>query len=161
MSGARRAIPPLLCAAVGLGLGACASEASKPACAAASTATNSDLMTPKVSFQADVVPVLAQGCAFSSCHGASHPPVIGKDPAKWHAVILSAESTILPTMPLVTPGDPAKSFLMHKLDGDQCLFDSACKDGDCRSRMPLANPPLPGPVCDVVRRWIVQGAGDD
>jgi hypothetical protein len=47
-------------------------------------------------------------------------------------------------MPLVSPGDPGMSFLMHKMDGDQCTLAAACNAGpygpvyrDCGCTMPL------------------------
>ena len=45
-------------------------------------------------------------------------------------------------MPFVTAGDPSKSYLMHKMDGDQCAFDSSCTNGTCGVSMPQASPLL-------------------
>ena len=59
---------------------------------------------------------------------------------------------------LVTPGDPDKSFLLHKLDGDLCVFDESCANGSCGAPMPENNPALPEDKRDAIRRWIAQGA---
>ena len=65
-------------------------------------------------------------------------------------------------MPLVTPGSPEKSFLMHKLDADQCAYAAACTVADCGAKMPRdGTMPLAPQNRDNVRRWIAQGAGDN
>ena len=62
-------------------------------------------------------------------------------------------------MSFVTPGDPARSYLMHKLDGDQCQFNTLCTAADCQHAMPSDLEVLiPVAERDIVRRWIAQGA---
>jgi hypothetical protein len=66
-------------------------------------------------------------------------------------------------MNFVKAGDPENSFLMLKLDGDQCLHDSQCVKGTCGGVMPLDNAKpfdnqLPVSERDTFRRWISQGA---
>jgi len=62
-------------------------------------------------------------------------------------------------MPLVTASDPSKSYLMHKLDGDQCQYNAECSGQSCLSLMPSGGTQLlPVATRDVVRRWIAQGA---
>jgi hypothetical protein len=68
-----------------------------------------------------------------------------------------------PTMVTVVAGDPGNSYLMHKLDGDQCTLASACASSktqytDCGQQMPYSSPPLDEPTRDIIRRWIAQGA---
>lgn len=57
--------------------------------------------------------------------------------------------------PLVTPGDPAASYLYVKLSSDTPCFGA---------RMPQSElGPMPLPACqvDLVRRWILAGAPDN
>ena len=63
----------------------------------------------------------------------------------------------------VVPGDPANSFMMHKLDGDQCTMATDCATGmtmytDCGQQMPYSSPALDDATRDTIRRWISQGA---
>ena len=69
-------------------------------------------------------------------------------------------------MPFVTPGDPAHSYIMRKLDGDQCTLTASCVMNNvpvatmqdtpgtagvsnwCGASMPLNSDPVPnGPAC--------------
>ncbi len=119
-----------------------------------------DPSAPVATFEADVAPVLAASCGFSSCHGSrsagNHGVYLGADAAEVKAGLLKPSRT-LPAMPLVTPSAPAESFLLHKLDDDFCTLP-ACADGACGRSMPSGNPLLPEATRDAIRRWIAQGA---
>jgi hypothetical protein len=87
--------------------------------------------------------------------------------------IVNVKSIELPSMNYVTAGMPEESFLMHKMDGDQCQFVSMCSTSGsapaqmCGVVMPQAGcalePTTAGGVNprDTVRRWIAQGALDN
>jgi len=135
------------------------------ACVAHTNPSAAQLATPVATFEADVAPILARSCSFSACHSSRG--------SGNHGVFLAAKSTedmtavkaaligasrAMPTMPYVTPGDPDKSFLLHKLDGDLCVFEESCVDGTCGKSMPEGNAVLPEASRDAVRRWIAQGA---
>jgi len=131
-----------------------------------------DLTQPVVSFKTDVMKIFNNNCGLSTCHGSTS---LGKgslflgaetahraDASEVRAGIVGQASVELPSMPFVTAGDPEKSYLMHKLDGDQCAFDGECVDGTCHVLMPSGgNTLLPVAFRDVVRRWIAQGAQDN
>ena len=52
--------------------------------------------------------------------------------------------------------------VVSKRDADQCAFDGDCGELGCGLRMPRdGNMPLPVANRDQIRRWIVQGAGDN
>lgn len=140
-----------------------------PTCSAYAPPATADLKTP-TSLRNDVSKVLTASCAFASCHGgtsttpnANNGVYLGSKTAAtdWTAVRagLSAKGVGV-DMPLVTPGDPAKSWLMRKMDGDLCAV-GACDAGTCGASMPLASPLLGTTDRDVVRRWILQGAPDN
>lgn len=135
-------------------------------CVAHLNPTPAALATPVTNFESEVAPILVQSCAFSSCHASQQ--AIGN-----HGVYLSAKtsadmplvkaallakSQANPAMPYVTPGDPDKSFLLHKLDGDLCVIEDKCVNGSCGNSMPDGNDPLPDTSRDAIRRWIAQGA---
>jgi hypothetical protein len=131
--------------------------------------------TPAVSLSEDVMPLFQQSCgiAGSTCHGS---PIVttqgrpfldypdgGSDAATVLTGIVGQPSTEDPQMSLVKAGDPAQSFMMHKLDGDQCTLASACAKGgslyqDCGQQMPYSSPRLDQEQRDTIRRWIAQGA---
>jgi len=124
-----------------------------------------DALAPAVSFSRDVLPVFATSCAFSTCHGSNVGPAngvyLGTDAARVHAAIVGVASGELPSMRLVTPGDPVESYLLRKMDGSQCALDARCSGGSCQGSMPKNDALLPVAERDVVRRWIAQGARSD
>jgi len=139
-------------------------------------ATDASLTMPKASLRADVLPVFQSTCSAQArpCHGdpivtAEGRPFLGlsdggTDPALILQQIVGVPSYEDPSMNLVTAGDPAQSYLMHKLDDDQCTLAPECMKGgspstDCGWFMPYrADAPLPFQVRDAVRRWIAQDA---
>jgi hypothetical protein len=157
-------------------LGSCSDSSPAPAtgggCVAYTTPPGFDPKTPMTSFARNVMPLFDQSCSFSSCHGSTSDSKgnlflgaqnsAGADAKTARMNIVSVMSQENPTMPYVTPGDPSKSYLMHKMDGDQCLFESSCTKPDgCQSSMPQGLDPLPVDQRDIVRRWIAQGAQDN
>jgi hypothetical protein len=147
-----------------------------------------DLTSPTQSFTNDVVPIFEASCATSTlCHqgiGGSNLPSMsllflgngpdaggggnddaGLSPDTIIYVALASYSVELPGMPYVTAGDPENSYLMHKMDGDQCQFveeDAGCQvmpasPTPCGAVMPIPCA-LPAAQRDTVRRWIAQGA---
>jgi hypothetical protein len=146
-------------------LAACTGDDSGPTCTTYVVPSTTDLTTPVVSLRNDVVPILTNSCAFSSCHGLQSSPgnnglYLGTqmgtpDASAIHASVLA--KAVSYDMPVVTSGDPSQSFLMHKIDGDACTL---CKNL-CGESMPQGNPVLPVETRDTIRRWIAQGAKDN
>jgi hypothetical protein len=142
-----------------------------------------DLTTPPVSFATDIQPIFVGGCTVGgsagTCHGdptldetttgqvfLGYPEDAGMtaDPAMIIAALVNQKSPENPQMNIVTPSDPANSYMMHKLDDDQCQFASTCnatgnaKFALCGTGMPQLAPILDPDTRDTVRRWIAQGA---
>ena len=124
-----------------------------------------DKAAPAVQFTRDVMPVFAQSCAFSTCHGSNigtpNGVFLGKDSARVHTGIVNVRGDQLTTMPFVTPGNPRESYLMRKMDGSQCALDAQCVGGSCQGSMPKNQDVLEVASRDIVRRWIAQGAKND
>jgi hypothetical protein len=130
-----------------------------------------NLMSPTETLKANVViQVFNANCGAVTCHGSTlstnNPSGLflgdstknGSDAAMVYTGLVGKTGNELKTMPFVTAGDPSKSYLMHKMDGDQCQFDAQC-GGSCLAEMPNGlGHVLPGPTRDIVRRWIAQGA---
>jgi hypothetical protein len=149
---------------------------------------------PIISFRKDVLPIFQSSCATNgtSCHGgdsAMQPMTVGAlilgsvdGGAPSMSVVAglvgvgaaeAATTSFMSTMNLVTAGDPANSFLMHKMDNDQCTLESQCMAyklayPKCGSLMPNVLDPmkmtavqLPVAQRDIVRAWIKQGAKDN
>lgn len=162
---------------LGLAAAACTSNSGTTAdggspdagCALYQVPSGTNLLAPTVSFANDVMPIMKASCGLSSsCHGSPTGSRIFlgsnatlTDPAKVRAAIVGVPSTDLPTMPFITASDPGKSFLLHKMDGDQCTFQSQCVSKDCGESMPQGSDVLEVAKRDVVRRWIAQGAVDN
>ncbi len=134
--------------------------------------TGTNLMAPVVTFKADVMLFFNNNCGASSCHGTEASPTGGvflgastaggSDSAKVYAAIVGKTGNELTTMPFITASDPTKSYLMHKIDGDQCQFDAQCVDASCLADMPSGlGAVLPVVTRDIIRRWIAQGAKND
>ncbi len=148
---------------------ACTSSTPAPACETYVVPASTDLTTP-TSFKNDVLPIFVQSCAFTSCHGASSGGNNGvklgsktepNDASALRANIVGVKAPELPTMNFVTPSDASQSYLMHKIDGDNCKLDAQCAKGTCLSAMPQGGDLLPVATRDTVRRWIAQGAPDN
>jgi hypothetical protein len=155
-----------------------------------------NLTTPAVSFQKDIRPIFQQACSITSgCHGqpgneATTPGLIflgaadgGTPAATILKGLVGVASPEDPQMPLVQASSPQNSYLMHKLDSDQCQFAGACNATaeatflECGLGMPYAQSALcldTQASCvqlqntqqrygdrDQIRRWIAQGASDN
>ena len=141
-----------------------------------------DLTTPTVSFAKDVQPVFNQSCAISgsTCHGDQSlqknegstgqvwlglPVDAGApDSAQVLMGIVGVKSPENPKMDIVAAGDPANSYMMHKLDYDECLYAATCNATrnqlfvNCGLGMPYSSGTLDADTRDTIRRWIAQGA---
>ncbi len=118
-----------------------------------STTSTSTSTTLAPATWTEVQGILATNCAGAACHtsgGISGGLSDLDDFDAGHANLVNAASTcsITSFATRVSPGDPANSFLMHKLDGTQ----------DCGSRMPFGQAQLPAATRDAIRAWI-QGGG--
>jgi hypothetical protein len=125
--------------------------------------TSIDLKTPVVSFKSDVMPIIDQSCAFGSCHGGANSGNLTMpkgDATTTRTNLVGVAAPQLPSMKLVEPGAPDKSYLMKKIDGDICTLKDQCI-GECSDTMPQSNDLLPVPERDAIRRWIAQGAADN
>ncbi len=123
------------------------------------TSTTTTSLPPLWSaIQAEVI-----GPTCGGCHG-NQAGLTGLDDCDTgHASLVGTASTEHLSMNRVEPGDPANSWLMHKLDGTQAWFALMCQGGFCGSQMPLGPPgsELPEEVRDAIRTWISNGADND
>jgi hypothetical protein len=151
---------------------ACSSEAAPPP-SCAPYISDANLSSP-VSFNESIVPIFQKNCASTggTCHGdVNSSPRLGSadggiDAAIVRASIVGVVSVEDPTMDFVAPGNAARSYLMHKMDGDECTLAAECAASsdelsNCGSSMPFLQPLLPVATRDAVRAWINQGASGD
>jgi hypothetical protein len=140
-------------------------------CPAYVVPSGTDLTTPAISFKNDIIPFFVLSCDFSACHAdgmmGSNGLALGNkmmttNVATVYGAIVGKPSGQLPTMNYITANDPSKSYMMHKLDGDQCLYEGKCTGStsapSCMGSMPLGSPLLDVPTRDKLRKWIAQGA---
>jgi hypothetical protein len=146
-----------------------------------SCVNGSDLMTPTVSFAQSVQPLFNMSCSLSTpgtCHALQNPG----NTTPWLVYLGAVTGTVDagavlsglvgkpaaedPSMDLIKAGDPENSYLMHKLDYDQCQFSAACNAQlhvnpqfqACGQGMPYFSGILDTDTRDNIRRWIAQGA---
>ncbi len=94
-----------------------------------------------VAYQHDVAPIFNLGCNGELCHAIP----------TWKSTVQKPSAECCGRV-LVTPGDPAHSYLVDKLLGVHiCSGDP----------MPLSRPPLSTADTTTILRWICEGAPDD
>jgi mono/diheme cytochrome c family protein len=90
-----------------------------------------------------------------ACHtSAGRAPEAGLslDAAAAYQSLVNVASNGKPGAVRVVPGDPASSYLIHKLEGRSDIAGE---------RMPLGGPFLAQSDIDVIRTWISQGAANN
>jgi len=141
-----------------------------------------NLTSPTVSFAKDVMPTFNLSCGVSNaCHQPPANPAVaslvlgcngmgcpdGGVPAATVIQNIVGKSALEnPGMDIVKAGDPANSYLMHKIDGDQCQYATACQathnpifsEPPCGTQMPYNSGVIDTATRDNIRRWIAQGA---
>ena len=117
---------------------------------------------PETASRADVQAILGRSCAVGGCH-ASAPGAGGlalpQANAAWVDSVVAVTSRENPSMDLVTPGDPERSWLVYKISGDLCRFTCDTKLG-CGGQMPFGQR-LDEQERGVIVAWIRRGASTD
>jgi hypothetical protein len=103
----------------------------------------------KVSFAADIQPLFDARC---SCHvgGETAAGLDLEDGAAYDDTVGAFSFQV--DMNQIEPGDPARSYLFHKVSGTQLDVDGT------GGQMPLGRPPLSADELATLRLWIEQGA---
>jgi CHRD domain len=104
----------------------------------------------EVSFAREIQPIFTANC---SCHSGRFASA-GMNLAAGQAIanIVNVPSGEARGVDRIEPGDPQKSYLLHKLLGTQRTV------GGSGSRMPLGGKPLSDDQINKIRQWITQGA---
>jgi len=124
-----------------------------------------DARRPYPSFRDDVVPLVQESCSLTACHASKESNLgifLAYDAAQIYAEFKKTSPTAVGE-PFVVPGDPAKSYLMVKLEGKQADVASKCAGSaypTCGAAMP-PDDPLPAAKLDTFRKWITAGAKDN
>jgi hypothetical protein len=135
------------------------------ACQVYEPPTGFDAEAPTVSFSKDVMPIFTASCAFPSCHGSTQVPAggmyLGANAGTTYANLVNTAALDYPQMDRVKPGDPASSYLLHRIDNDACTLPG-CTTVACAELMPQGNSTtLPQDNLLTIRGWIAQGAIND
>ena len=103
-----------------------------------------------LSFAVDVwEQLLAPNC---NCHDSGTGGLkLGEDAAEAYAALVNVTSDELPEMDRVEPGDPAASYMLHKVKGTHLEV------GGSGFQMPYAHPLRPGQQA-TIEQWIADGA---
>lgn len=88
-------------------------------------------------------------CASGNCHGGAVRPQLTAGDA--YSQIVNIPNSQKPGLDRIEPGNPAGSYLLLKISGENILG----------TRMPLGLPPISQPVIDSIRVWIENGALPD
>jgi mono/diheme cytochrome c family protein len=101
------------------------------------------------SYAADIEPIFLAACG--DCHGADKPKKgLDLSRGKGHAALVDRPSQEV-DLTLVKAGDPAGSYLWHKLTHTQT-------EGKGMPRGIFSSSKLPQEQLDLIERWIVAGA---
>jgi hypothetical protein len=85
----------------------------------------------------------------TTCHaGAGAPLGLRLEEGVSFAMLVNVQSTEVPSLARVAPGNPDASYLIQKIEGTAAVG----------GRMPLNGPPLPAETIAVIRQWIANGA---
>jgi hypothetical protein len=131
-----------------------------------------------VSFRRDLVLPLQRNCSDAICHGSPAgsaaglylgPPLpVPVDTASLIGRLVDVASRTAPELPLIAPGEPARSFLLLKIEGCQNTGSLTCRPqpgakgtAPCGDTMPQAARALCNAERDFLRRWVLQGASDN
>jgi hypothetical protein len=117
------------------------------------TAGADGVVVVSAAFSTDVQPIFSANCAFSGCH-AGPTPQAGQNLTQGNAYtsIVNVPSTEVPSMDRIEPGDPSRSYLVHKIRG---TFAEVGGTGD---QMPLGLGELQANEIDIIRAWVQAGA---
>ena len=116
----------------------------------------------------DIAPILATSCALAACHSSKESSqffYMTYDTDQIYTELLKTSPTC-GTFKFVEPGQPEKSLLQIKIDGEQAKLPTDCASAR-RSPMPPGDPPTSSsdllPLADrnLVRAWIKAGAKKD
>lgn len=125
-----------------------------------STSSGSSGTASSAKFEADVMPILLNNCAFTACHGSkeSHLGILlTADKAQTYAELQKTSPTYN-NAKFVVPGKPDESFLIAKIENKQGSF-AGCSGG-CGKQMPQ-DETLAKADITVLRTWITNGAKND
>ena len=93
--------------------------------------------------------ILTPTCATSNCHAGPSPSAgLDLSAGASHAALVDQPSGQKPNTTLVVPGDPARSYVLDKVEGAPDIAGQ---------RMPISAP-LTSSQIDQLRRWIEAGA---
>lgn len=111
----------------------------------------------EVSLSRDVQPILDRHCV--ACHLYESPQGgLSLEAGDAHGATVGVASSEAP-LPRITPGDPARSYLVHKLRGTQARV------GGSGAAMPFnadtGGSGLPREELELIERWIRAGAPDN
>jgi hypothetical protein len=124
-----------------------------------------DARRPYPSFRDDVVPLVQESCSLTACHASKESNLgifLAYDSAQIYAELKKTSPTAMGQQ-FVVPGDPAKSYLMVKLEGKQADLAAKCA-GSAYPTCGVAMPPdnaLSAAQLDTIRKWIAAGAKDN
>jgi hypothetical protein len=108
---------------------------------------------------ADVRSILAQNCALGGCHLSSPGAgglVLDASSSAWVSALVGVPAQESPSLELVAPGDPDRSWIVHKIFGEFCGTTCSASSG-CGGQMPFGGQLSPTDQGTIVE-WIMAGA---
>jgi hypothetical protein len=117
---------------------------------------------PTAPTYANVHAIIAAHCT-GYCHAGSSPEnALDFADGAWTMANVLVPSAELPRLRIVEPGDPARSYLLYKIDGTLTSLDECRVDAQrCGTVMPWSSQPavtLAGSDRALIRAWIAAGA---
>ena len=110
-----------------------------------------------VSLSGHVQPIFSASCASFGCHGNTSPQQgMNLSLDSTYTYTVNVASVEVPAMDRIEPGNPATSYLVHKINGTQ-----ATVGGGGTATMPSGAPQLPLQTRRMIARWVTEGALDN
>jgi hypothetical protein len=108
-------------------------------------------------FTSDIAPLWDRKCTGFLCHAS---PYDAADAEAFLSSWVEQSSAVAAQARIIVAGDPAASFLLHKLDATHDCGDFVCASGACGQPMPTGEP-LSDDERAMFRGWIAAGAAAD
>ncbi len=100
------------------------------------------------SFANHIQPIFTNNCALGGCHNSTEQAGLNLSQGSAYGEIVDVNSTQVPSLKRVLPGDAANSYLVMKIEGTQSVGVRMPKDRSSLSSVSIQN----------IKNWINRGA---
>jgi hypothetical protein len=136
-------------------------------CSSAPEKSGSGSTSDPISYQDDIVPLVANNCALTACHSSKESNLnffVTYDGDQIYTELMKTSPTCK-SWKFVVPGKPDESMVVLKIEGNQSKLPNDCAIARRSEMPPPADAPndslLPKADRALFRRWVAEGAKKD